>query len=160
MPGKKYRFQGLKAAHAYKFSRGNGVYVQWKQWATDEAWSTPVQILSAQGAACLKQWRPAEAKMEFPSAGAPILDWLRRLEAWCASQPAGSDYLGLHREFGWLRAAVDHTLPGTYAPGRKVDDILHDLWALPHSRPEARALGEQHREFPQDIMARLAQHPA
>ena len=98
--------------------------------------------------------------MGFPSAGAPIRDWLSRLQTWCESQPAGSDYLGLLREFGWLRAAVDHTLPGTYAPGRKVDDILHDLWALPHSRPEARALGEQHREFPQDIMARLAQHPA
>ena len=128
--------------------------MQWKQWATDEAWSTPVHILSASDAAVLKRWHPAEATMEFPSAGAPILDWLGRLEAWCASQPAGSDYLGLHSEFTWLRAAVSHTLPGTYAPGKKVDDILRDLRALPHSRPEAHAPGEQHREFPQDIGAR------
>ena len=129
--------------------------MQWKQWATDEAWSTPVHILSASDAAMLKRWHPAAATMEFPSAGAPILDWLGRLEAWCASQPAGSDYLGLHSEFTWLRAAVSHTLPGTYAPGKKVDDILRDLRALPHSRPEARAPGDQHREFPQDIVAQL-----
>ena len=155
MPGNKHRMHRLSSAHAYRFSRGSGVSMQWKQWATDEAWSTPVHILSASDAAVLKRWHPAEATMEFPSAGAPILDWLGRLEAWCASQPAGSDYLGLHREFTWLRAAVSHTLPGTYAPGKKVDDILRDLRALPHSRPEARAPGEQHREFPQDIVAQL-----
>ena len=66
---------------------------------------------------------------------------------------AGSDYLVLHCEFGWLRAAVDHTLPGTYAPGRKVDDLVRDMRALPHRRPGTP--GEQHREFPQDIVAQL-----
>ena len=129
--------------------------MQWKQWATDEAWSTPVHILSASDAAMLKRWHPAAANMEFPSAGAPIIAWLGHLEAWCSSQPAGSDYLGLHNEFTWLRAAVSHTLPGTYAPGKRVDDILRDLRALPHRRPEARAPGEQIREFPQDIVAQL-----
>ena len=103
----------------------------------------------------LKRWRPAQAKMGFPSAGAPILEWLGRLETWCASQPAGSDYLGLHTEFTWLRDAVNHELPGPYAPGQKVDDILRDLRALPHNRPEARPPGEQHREFPQDIVTQL-----
>eukprot|EP00974_Lingulodinium_polyedra_P046784 4483201-Lingulodinium_polyedra.AAC.1 len=44
--------------------------------------------------------------MEFPSNGTQIIDWLGRLEAWCATQPAGSDYLGLLREFTWLREAV------------------------------------------------------
>ena len=155
MPGNKHRMHGLSSAHA----RGNGVSMQWKQWATDEAWSTPVHILSASDAAMLKRWHPAAARMEFPSAGAPILDWLGRLEAWCASQPAGSDYLGLHSEFTWLRAAVSHTLPGTYAPGKRVDDILRDLRALPHCRPEARAPGEQHRKFPQDIVAQLYPMP-
>ena len=153
MPGNKYRMHNLSSAHAFRFSRDNGVSMQWKQWSTDEAWSKPVQILSASEAASLKQWRPAEEKMEFPSAGRDILDWLGRLEAWCASQPAGSDYLGLHSEFTWLRAAVGHTLPGTYAPGRKVDDLVRDLRASPHSRPGTP--GEQHREFPQDIVAQL-----
>ena len=91
--------------------------------------------------------------MEFPKEGTEVQTWLGRLEAWCASQPAGSNYLGLHREFTWLRQAVDHTLPGTYAPGRKVDDLVRDLQALPHSRPGTP--GKQHREFPQDIVAQL-----
>ena len=129
--------------------------MQWKPWATNEAWSTPVQILSASDVAILKQWRPAEATMEFPSGGIEIQTWLGRLEAWCASQPAGSTYLGLHREFTWLRQAVDHTLPGTYAPGRKVDDLVRDLQALPCSRPGTYAPGQQHQEFPQDIVAQL-----
>ena len=129
--------------------------MQWKQWCTDEASSKPVQLLSASEAASLKQWRPAEEKMEFPSQGAPILDWLGRLEAWRAGQPAGSDYLGLHREFTWLRAAVCHSLPGTYAPGGTVDDILRDLRALPRARPEARAPGAQHPELPLDLVAQM-----
>ena len=155
MPGKKLVMHNLKMAHAFRFSRDNGIYMQWKHWATDEAWSTPVRMLSVEEAACLKQWRPAQKRMEFPEAGAPILNWLARLETWCASQPAGSDYLGLQNEFTWLRAAVNHTLPGTYAPGSTVDDILRDLRELPHVRPEALAPGEQHREFPQDIVTQL-----
>ena len=63
--------------------------------------------------------------------------------------------MGLHREFTWLRAAVGHTLPGTYAPGWKVDDLVRDLRALPHNRPEAYSPSEQHREYPQDILAQL-----
>ena len=153
MPGNKHRLHSLSSANAYRFSRGNGIFMQWKQWATNEAWSTSVQILSASDVAILKRWRPAEATMEFPSGGIEIQNWLGRLEAWCASQPAGSNYLGLHREFTWLRAAVGHTLPGTYAPGRKVDDLVRVLRALPHSRPGTP--GEQHREFPQDIVAQL-----
>ena len=112
-------------------------------------------MLSASEAASLKQWRPAEEKMEFPSAGREILDWLARLETWCAAQPAGSDYMGLHSEFTCLRATVCHDLPGTYAPGSKVEDILRDLRALPRSRPEAQAPGAACYEFPQDIVAQL-----
>ena len=155
MPGNKYRLHSLSSAHAYRFSRGNGIFMQWKQWATNETWSTPVQILSASEVATLKRWRPAEATMKFHEEGTAIRNWLGRLESWCASQPAGSAYLGLHEEFSWLRAAVDHTLPGTYAPGTKVDDILRDLQALPPCRPGTYAPGEQHREFPEDIVAQL-----
>ena len=155
MPGNKYVMHNLKPAHAFRFSRDNGVCMQWKQWSSDEAWSKPIQIVSVSEAAMMKQWRPAEGKMDFPSGGQTILDWLGRLEAWCAAQPAGSDYLGLHREFTWLRAAVRHDLPGTYAPGAQVDRILHDLRALPHTRPGAYAPGSQRHEFPQDIVAQL-----
>ena len=70
--------------------------MQWEQWATDEAWSKPIQVLSAPEVVRVGQWRPAEDKMEFPSGGQQMLDWLGRLEAWCAAQPARSVYVGLH----------------------------------------------------------------
>ncbi len=81
------------------------------------------------------------------------MDWLGRLEAWCASVPARSEYLGLHREFAWLRDAVPHQLPGAYAPGTQADRIVHDLRGLPHARPGAYAPSTQHRELPQDTIA-------
>ena len=154
LPGSKYEMHNLRSAHAFRFSRDRGIYMQWKQWSTDEAWSTPIQMVSASEVAALKRWRPAAQPMEFPEAGRK-LDWLGRLEAWCAAQPAGSNYLGLHREFTWLRAAVNHGLPGTYAPGTEVDDILRDLRALPHARPEERAAGSQHHQFPHDFVAQM-----
>ena len=84
-----------------------------------------------------------------------MLDWLGRLEAWCAAQPAGSVYLGFHSEFKWLRAAIHHTVPGAYAPGTCVDDILRALRGLPHTRPGAYAPGPKWCELPQYILAQM-----
>ena len=147
-PWTKRRMHNLAPAHAFRFSLDGGVWMQWKQWTTDEAWSKPVQVLSVPEAVVFGQFRPAAANMEHPS-GAAILDWLGRLEQWCAASPAGSQYLGLDHEFAWLRAAIDHTLPGAYAPGTQVGQILRELRALPHVRPDP---SPQHREFPQDII--------
>ena len=84
-----------------------------------------------------------------------MLYWLGRLEAWCAAQPAGSVYLRLHNEFKWLRAAIHRTVPGAYAPGTCVDDILRALQGLPHSRPVAYAPGPKCHEFPQYIPSQM-----
>ena len=149
MPGGARRMHHLAPAHAFRLSLDNGVWMQWKQWTTDEEWPKPVQVLSAPEAMLLGQWRPAEQKMEFPSGGHPILGRVGRLEAWCAAQPAGSEHLGLQRGFAWLRAAIHHTVPGAYAPGIQVDDILRDLQALPHTRPglvlQAHNVASSHR---------------
>ena len=93
--------------------------------------------------------------MEFPSGGQVILDWLGKLEAWCEAQPVGSAHLGLHAEFAWLRAAVRHQLPGTYAPGKQVEDMLRTMRGLPHSRPGTYAPGHEFNGFPQDIVAQI-----
>ncbi len=141
MPGAKRHMHNLAPAHAFRFTMDGGVWMQWKQWSTEESWCKAVQLLSAQEVVTLGQWRPAECAMDVGS------DGLGRLEAWCASTPAGSEYLGLHREFKWLRNVVDHQVPGAYAPGTQVNRIAYDLRGLPHARPGADAPGTQHREY-------------
>ena len=82
MPGAVRRMHNLAPAHAFRRSRDNsGIWMQWEQRTADEAWSTPVQVLSAPEVVPVGQWRPAEDKMECPSGGQPLLDWLGRLEA-------------------------------------------------------------------------------
>eukprot|EP00974_Lingulodinium_polyedra_P102732 9947549-Lingulodinium_polyedra.AAC.1 len=50
---------------------------------------------------------------------------------------------------------MDHTLPGIYAPGGQVGQIVHDLRTLLHTRPGAYATGSQCREFPPAIVAQM-----
>lgn len=133
----------------------DGIWMQWKHWATDESWSKAVQLFSAQEALRLGQRRPALAKMEFQDTGLPMLDWLGRLEAWCAASLAGSPYLGLGREFSWLRNAIHHKLPGVYDPGTQVDLIVSELRELSHATPGVCSPGLRHRELPEDIIPQL-----
>ena len=155
MPGGTRGMHNLDPAHAFKFTRDNGICMQWKQWCTDEAWSRPVQIILAEEVRHVAAWRPVREIMEFPNGGQGILDWIGRLEAWCAGQPQGTAYQGLDLEFQWLRAAVRHQVPGDYAPGAEVEDLLRDLRGLPHAGPRAYAPGPQVGDFPQDVIAQM-----
>ena len=92
--------------------------------------------------------------MQFPSGGQANLDWVSKVEAWCAAQPSASKYNGLDREFAWLRGAILHQLPGTYAPGRHVEDLLWTMRRLPHVRPTEGPNNEL-RTFPQDVIAQM-----
>ena len=155
MPGAERRMHNLDPCHAFRFSREHGIWMQWKQWCTDTEWSKPVQMLSELEARKLAKWLPVRSKMAFPDGGGTILDCISKLEAWCAAQPPESQYLGLHNEFAWLRAAVQHQVPGAYAPGTEVEDLLRDLRGLPHTPPGADASGQQFRQVPQDIIAQM-----
>ena len=125
--------RNLDPVHAFRFSRSDGIYVQWKQWCTDEAWGKPIRLVSQADMPVLAAFRPHALDMAFPSAGQQILDWVDRFEFWCASQPAGT-YSELQHEFAWLRGIVHHTVPGEYAPGTRVDNLLADLRGLPAER--------------------------
>ena len=51
-------------------------------------------------------------------------------------------YKDFDNEFRWLRAIIHHQVPGEYSPGTTVDALLHNLKALPHTRPQGpRTLG-------------------
>ena len=141
----------LDPAHAFRFSRSNGIYVQWKQWCTDEPWSKPLLLVPPCEILILGAFRPECHVMAFPSEGQAILDWINRLEAWCAGHPAGA-YQGYEAEFHWLRQAATHNLPGAYTPGWTVADLLQDLRRLPGQRPDGPVAPSA---FPSDIITHL-----
>ena len=108
--------------------------MQWKQWCTDEQWSKSILLIPEEDVHSLGSFRPPGRDMEF-SAAQSILDWINRFEVWCTSQPVGK-YKDFDQEFRWLRAIVQHQVPGEYSPGTTVDALLQDLKALPHARPQ------------------------
>ena len=128
------KMRNLDPVHAFRFFRSGGIYMQWKQWCTDEQWSKSVLLIPEGDVHSLASFRPPCRDMEF-SAAQSILDWINRFEVWCTSQPVGK-YKDFDQEFRWLRAIVQHQVPGEYSPGTTVDALLQDLKALPHARPQ------------------------
>ena len=126
--------RNLDPAHAFRFYRSGGIYMQWKQWCTDEQWCRSVLLVPEEHMRPLALFRPPCLDMQF-STGQGILDWINRFEVWCSSQPVGK-YKDFDAEFQWLRALVHHQVPGEYSPGTTVDTLLRDLKALPHSKPQ------------------------
>ena len=122
--------RNLDPVHACCFERSGSIYVQWKQWCTDEAWCKPILLAPTEQMSALASFRPACLDMAFLSGGQPILDWVIRFEVWRASQPVGN-YKDLQREFTWLRGIAHHTLLGEYYPGTKVGCLLADFRGLP-----------------------------
>ena len=134
------RMRHLDPVHAFRLYRSGGIYMQWKQWCTDEHWGKAVLLVPEEDVRVLASFRPPCLDMKF-SARQSILDWINRFEVWCATQPVGK-YTNFDKEFVWLRAIVDHQVPGEYSPGTTVDALLQDLKALPHARPQGpRTLG-------------------
>ena len=127
--------------------------MQWKQWCTNEEWSSPVHILESHEVPRLGAWRPPCSTMEFHHGG--MLEWLSKLEAWCGTQPCESRYHGLDREFAWLRAAIQHQVPGTYAPGKTVEELVRTMKELPRTRPAQPDQTREIRAFPHDFVAQM-----
>ncbi len=143
----------LGRVHAIKLFRSSGIYAQWKQWMTDEAWSTPVLLVSPEDVYFLASFRPEPRVMRFEEDGRPILGWIDRFEQWCVGQPTGK-YLHLDEQLAWLRRAAVHQTPGVYAPGATVDEYVCALRTLRGSRPEA--VRQQDAEtLPADIITQL-----
>ena len=155
MPGHARQIHNLDPVHAIRLTRqADGVHMQWKHWCTDPEYSNPVRIIDWHEMQTLAEWRPIRRHMEFPQDGRNILSWIERLEAWCAAQPEDtSEYHGLENEFEWLRAAVNHTLPGVYAPGMEVDHIVRQLRSC--GSHATRHVHETSGSLPHDIVSAL-----
>ena len=155
MPGHARQMHNLDPVHAIRLTRqADGVHMQWKHWCTDPEYSNAVRIIDGHEMQTLAEWRPIRRPMEFPQDGRNILSWIERLEAWCAAQPEDiSEYHGLQNEFEWLRAAVNHTLPGVYAPGMEVDHIVRQLRSC--GSHATRHVHETSGSLPHDIVSAL-----
>ena len=81
-----YIMRNLDPVHAFRFSRSGGIYMQWKQWCTDESWSRPVLLVPQEDIPSLASLRPPCLDMEF-SAGQSILDWINRFEVCALRSP-------------------------------------------------------------------------
>ena len=128
------RMRNLDPVHAFRFYRSGGIYMQWKQWCTDEHWCRAILLVPEENVRSLGLFRPPRLDMVF-SEGKAILDWINRFEIWCASHPVGK-YTDFDNEFRWLRAAVHHQVPGEYSPGTTVEALLQALKGLSHERPQ------------------------
>ena len=82
------RMRNLDPVHAFRFYRSGGIYMQWKQWCTDEQWCRAILLVPEADMRSLASFRPPNLNMDF-SEGQGILDWINRFEVWCTSQPVG-----------------------------------------------------------------------
>ena len=142
----------LDPVHHFKFSRSNGIYMQWKQWCTDDGWTKPLLVLHADAMCELEAFRPEPNAMQFPNEQV-MLDWVDRFESWCAGHPSG-EYKNLHAECAWLRAAISHTAPGVYAPGLSVNVVIEALQNMPGQRPDITPTHAP-TSLPPDIITQL-----
>ena len=128
------KLHNLDPVHAFRYYRSGGIYMQWKQWCTDEDWCRPVLLVPEENIHALASFRPPCLDMEFAER-TEMEAWINRFEIWCSSQPVG-EYKNLDAEFRWLREILHHQVPGEYSPGKTVGAVLQDLRALPHLRPQ------------------------
>ena len=142
---------GLQRVHAMRVFRSGGIYFQWKQWLSDEKWSTPILILTAEDMPAVSAFRPPNDDMAFPNEGRPILDWINRLEASCSSTL--DVFPDLSARCTWLRQAVCHTAPGAYAPGLTVGELVRDLASMPARRPARASAPTGASSLPPDTLA-------
>jgi len=141
---------GLGPVHAIKMYRSNGIWVQWKQWMTDEDWCRPVLLVPAEDMATLANFMPSRNVMTFPNGGQTILDWIDKFAHWCGCL----NYPGMDSRVSWLRAAVQHALPGVYTPGMDVATLVRKLLELPSCRPDLPP-DSPRPSLPQDIVTQL-----
>jgi hypothetical protein len=59
--------RNLDPVHAFRFERSGGIYVQWKQWCTAEAWCKPILLVPAEQWYALALFRPVCLDMAFPT---------------------------------------------------------------------------------------------
>lgn len=145
-------FTRLRNIHHIEFFRTDaGILVHWKQWMTDDAWSSPVLLVPAENMAMLAQARPALLPHAFPQHELPKMrSFLDRLQM--QQQTAGTR-LDREADFRWLYNAIDQQEPSLQNK-LTLEKVIQDLIRA-GSHTAMRASSSSQQLFPADVLAQL-----
>ena len=148
--------QNLAPAHAFRFSRNNsGIWMQWKQWTTDEAWSKQSHY----------RYCPRRRSCVWGHGALPrIRRKLCQVGNLCSTGSGGSRRGARHILPGACMLAYTTSLSGcaqqfiTRRRGPVLQAHVWTTYCAPYrvcQRPRAYAPGPRCRKFPQYIIAHM-----
>ena len=117
---------GLGRVHVVSIYRSSGIYMRWKQYMTDEAWSKSVLLMPPSKMRDVASWRPATIEPKFEMA-TQLQSWIDKLELFlCDGQHTVDNFAS---RITWLRKLIDHNVP-LYTTGPPLRTIVHELLKL------------------------------
>ena len=141
--------KGVRHPHVFSIFRRGGVYIQWKQYMTDEVWSRPVLMLPPNLMRTVGALRPQRIDFEFKQKNS-MLAWIDKLSMSLANVHGTCKHRA--RDLEWLRALILKKDPA-YNPQISLDKLIDDLIAIgKQGSTRARASTDT---FPQDQIAQL-----
>ena len=144
-------FSRLRSVHAINIFRQGGVWIKWKQYMTDEAWSRPICLVPAHMIPHIAAIRPERIPQTFGAKRGKMLAWANKFEAFLADAHSSNDRRS--NDVNWFRAVVNGEIP-TFTAGPSLDDIVQDLLVL-GGVPGARAAGRDAPKLPEDQLVQL-----
>ena len=117
---------GLGRVHVVSIYRSNGIYMRWKQYMTDEAWSKSVLLMPPSKIRAVVSWRPVTIEPKFQEA-TQLNSWIDKFELFlCDGQHTVDNFAS---RIAWLQKSVDHNVP-LYTTGPPLRTIVHELLNL------------------------------
>ena len=112
----------LHFVHALNvFRMEQGIFIKWKQYVTDAAWSDPVCIVPARQMARIAALRPSRVQKHFAQK-TEMLAWLNKFSTHL--QDMQGTYAKHKDAIAWLQAVICHEHP-EYNDDTSLDDIIN-----------------------------------
>ena len=141
---------GLGRCHKISIFRNRGIYMRWKQYLTDEAWSKSILLMPPSKMQDVASWRPAPIQPSFEHAS-QYNAWIDKLEMFLSDgRSTIKDYKD---SVQWLRDVFAHKVPIYDGPTLStiVDGLLR-LGGQSKSKPSTALVA---CELPCDQIAQL-----
>jgi len=154
-------FQRVRNVHAINVFRSGGVWIKWKMYMTDAAWSRPRLLVPPGEIRRIAAMRPGRMMQSFGDEASQMHSWVDRLETFLDGLP--DDMLNLHRaDLAWLHAVIDGR-DGECRNGPELDEVIGDLRRLGGVAGEAASEPSTIVPYPEDILVEAfpgADHPS